>query len=48
MLTEFVAEGTDTPQVIEAFGLNVLRMPMLPSEFPAAAREQVLLAGHAG
>lgn len=48
MLTEFVADGMDTPQVIEAFGLNVLRMPMLPSEFPAAAREQVLLAGHAG
>lgn len=48
MLTEFVSDGTDTPQVIEAFGLNVLRMPMLPSEFPAAAREQVLLAGHAG
>jgi tetratricopeptide (TPR) repeat protein len=48
MLTEFAADGTDTPQVIEAFGLNVLRMPMLPSEFPPAAREQVLLAGHAG
>jgi len=26
----------------------VLRMPMLPSEFPPASREQVLLAGHAG
>ena len=48
MLTEFVADGTDTPQVIEAFGVNVLRMPMLPSEFPAAARERVLLAGRAG
>jgi tetratricopeptide (TPR) repeat protein len=48
MLTEFVADGADTPQVIEAFGLNVLRMPMLPLELPAAAREQVLLAGHAG
>ena len=48
MLTEFVADGTDTPQVIEAFGLNVLRMPMLPSEFPPAEREQVLMAGHAG
>jgi predicted Zn-dependent protease len=34
--------------VIEAFGLNVLRMPALPSEFAPAAREQVLLAGHAG
>jgi tetratricopeptide (TPR) repeat protein len=48
MLTEFVADGTDTPQVIEAFGLNVLRMPMLPSEFPGADRERVLLAGRAG
>ena len=48
MLTEFVADGTDSPQVVEAFGLNVLRMPMLPSEFPPAAREQVLVAGHAG
>ena len=48
MLTEFVPDGTDTPQVIEAFGLNVLRMPLLPSELPAPAREQVLLAGHAG
>lgn len=48
MLTEFVADGTNTPQVIEAFGLNVLRMPALPSEFAPAAREQVLLAGHAG
>jgi tetratricopeptide (TPR) repeat protein len=48
MLTEFAADGTDTPQVIEAFGLNVLRMPLLPSEPPAAARERVLLAGRAG
>ncbi len=48
MLTEFAADAADTPQVIEAFGLNVLRMPMLPSEFPAAARERVLLAGRAG
>ncbi len=48
MLAEFAADGADTPQVIEAFGLNVLRMPMLPSEFPAAARERVLLAGRAG
>jgi tetratricopeptide (TPR) repeat protein len=48
MLTEFVAEGADTPQVIEAFGANVLRMPMLPSDVPADARERVLLAGRAG
>lgn len=48
MLTEFAADGADTPQVIEAFGLDVLRMPVLPSEFPVTARERVLLAGRAG
>lgn len=48
MLVEFVADGTDTPQVLEAFGLNLLRVPMLPSEYPAADRERVLLAGRAG
>jgi tetratricopeptide (TPR) repeat protein len=48
MLTEFVAEGTDTPQVIEAFGLNVLRMPMLPAEVPPDARDRVALAGRGG
>ena len=50
MLTEFVAAGTDTdtPQVIDAFGVNVLRMPMLPAEVPQDARERVALAGRAG
>lgn len=48
MLTEFVADSPDTPQAIEALGLNVLRMPVLPSELPADARERVLLAGQAG
>lgn len=48
MLTEFVADGMDTPAVIEAFGLNLLRMAMLPSELPAAGRDKVLLAGRAG
>jgi tetratricopeptide (TPR) repeat protein len=48
MLTEFAAEGADTPQVIEAFGINVLRLPMLPSELPADARERIGLAGRAG
>jgi tetratricopeptide (TPR) repeat protein len=48
MLTEFVSEGADTPQVIEAFGINVLRMPMLPSEVPPDARDRVGLAGRAG
>jgi predicted Zn-dependent protease len=48
MLTEFVTEGNDTPQVLEAFGLNLLRMPMLPSEAPPDARDRVMLAGRAG
>jgi predicted Zn-dependent protease len=34
--------------VIEAFGVNVLRMPVLPSELTATARERVQLAGRAG
>jgi predicted Zn-dependent protease len=48
ILTELAADATDTPQVIDAFGLNVLRMPMLPSELPGPGREPVLLAGRAG
>ncbi len=48
MLVDFVADGTDTPQVLEALGLTVLRMPILPSDMPATGRERVLLAGRAG
>ena len=48
MLTEFAAEGTETPQVLEAFGTNVLRMPVLPEEVQPEARERVMLAGRAG
>jgi len=48
MLTEFVSEGTDTPQVLEAFGINLLRMPVLPHELPPDARDRVALAGRAG
>jgi tetratricopeptide (TPR) repeat protein len=48
ILTDFVADGTETPPVIEALGLNVLRMPVLPSEAPAEARDRILLAGRAG
>lgn len=47
-LIEVAADGAETPQVIEAFGLNVLRMPVLPSEAPADARDRVMLAGRAG
>jgi tetratricopeptide (TPR) repeat protein len=48
MLAELAAESSDTPQVLEAFGINVLRMPVLPGELPADAREKVGLAGRAG
>lgn len=48
MLVQFATEAPETPQVLEAFGLNVLRMPMLPSELPPDARERVMLAGRAG
>ena len=48
MLTEFAAEHVDSAQVLEAFGVNVLRMPVLPAEVQPDARERVVLAGRAG
>ncbi|MFL6213535.1 MAG: tetratricopeptide repeat protein [Blastocatellia bacterium] len=44
----FAREGNESLTVIEAFGINVLRMPLLPSELPPDKRELVLLAGRAG
>jgi tetratricopeptide (TPR) repeat protein len=44
-LREFAREGNESPSVIEAFGLNVLRMPFLPSELPPDKRELVVMAG---
>ena len=48
VLSEFVRIGHESPKVIEAFGLAMLRMPFLPAEIPPAQREKVLLAGQAG
>ena len=48
VLNEFVRVGHESPKVIEAFGLTLLRMPMLPKDIPADQREKVLLAGQAG
>jgi tetratricopeptide (TPR) repeat protein len=48
MLVELAAEASETPQLLEAFGINVLRMPVLPGELPPDARERVGLAGRAG
>jgi len=48
ILTEFLQVGNESPKVIEAFGLAMLRMPYLASEIPADKREQVVIAGRAG
>ena len=46
-LRDFAREGNESPSVIEALGLNVLRMPFLPAEAPPDRRELILLAGRA-
>ncbi|HWP42871.1 MAG TPA: tetratricopeptide repeat protein, partial [Blastocatellia bacterium] len=46
-LRDFAREGNESMSVIEALGINVLRMPMLPVEVPPDKRELVLLAGRA-
>ena len=48
VLTEFMRVGNDSPKIIEAFGVTILRMPYLPKEIPAAQREKILIAGQAG
>ena len=48
VLSEFTGVGNDSATVIEAFGLTLLRMPLLPKEIPAPQREKVLIAGRAG
>ena len=48
ILAEFVRAGHESPKVVEAFGLTMLRMPFLPKEIPPAQREKILLAGQAG
>ena len=47
VLSEFAPEGNESPQVIEALGLNLLRKPILPAEIAAADRPVVELAGRA-
>jgi tetratricopeptide (TPR) repeat protein len=48
ILREFMREGNESPKVVEAFGLTILRMPFLPKEIPADKREEILLGGQAG
>ncbi|HEX7085099.1 MAG TPA: tetratricopeptide repeat protein [Vicinamibacterales bacterium] len=44
-LEPIAQSGNDSPSVIEAMGIAVLRIPLLPSELPPERREMVLLAG---
>jgi len=46
-LRAFAREGNESPSVIEALGLNILRMPFLPAEAPPDRRELILMAGRA-
>jgi len=48
ILREFMRVGNESPKIIEAFGLTMLRMPFLPNEIPPDKREEVILAGQAG
>jgi len=48
ILSEFLLTGNQSPKVMEAFGLALLRMPFLAREIPADKREAVNLAGRAG
>ena len=47
-LREFALRDRDSPGVVEAFGLAVLRLPYLPAEAPVEKREMILMAGRAG
>jgi tetratricopeptide (TPR) repeat protein len=48
ILKEFVRVNNEGPKIVEAFGLVILRMPLLPYEIPSSKRELVMLAGQAG
>ena len=47
ILNDFGTQGNESPGVIEAMGLAVLRMPILPADLPGTRRDLVLLAGRA-
>jgi tetratricopeptide (TPR) repeat protein len=46
-LTALAEDANESARVLEAFGLAMLRMPLLPSELPGDRREMVLMAGRA-
>jgi len=44
----FVRGGNTSPEILEALGIAMLRLPLLPADVPADKREMVKLAGTAG
>ena len=48
VLRAFARDGKDTPTVIVAFGLSMLRLRQMPDEVPVEKREMVRLAGRGG
>jgi tetratricopeptide (TPR) repeat protein len=44
---EFAREGNGSPMIVEAMGIAVLRLPLLPDDLPNEKRDVVLLAGRA-
>lgn len=48
VLGEFLRDGNDSPKVVQAFGLTILRMPYFDTEIPTDQRDLVLIAGQAG
>ncbi len=48
LLRAFATDADDRPAVIEAFGLAMLRLPLMPDELAEDMRERVVLAGRGG
>jgi tetratricopeptide (TPR) repeat protein len=46
-LQPFEAEGNNSPQIIDAVGINALRLPLLPAEIPPAKRDLITKVGQA-
>jgi tetratricopeptide (TPR) repeat protein len=48
LLRQYASGGVDHPALTLAFGLSLLRIPLLPEEVAPAQRELILMAGRAG
>ena len=47
VLAETAKSQSENPTILEAFGMTMLRLPLLPSEIPADKREMVMKTGRA-